>query len=81
MEGRNGARPLTQRTFDEEETPSPEEDPPAPTDVSIPPEPLPSEPVSREPSDVGLRARQLKWVQERERAIGRSRSQDPGSPQ
>ncbi len=70
MAERHGARPLTQRRFEEvDPSPTPNEppavEPPAPDARSPRPSPPP---IRRDPSDLELRARQLKWLRERERA-------------
>ena len=73
MADRRGARPVNQRRFEDAEpsAPKPEEAPepvnePAPEAPSAPAPARP--PISREPCDRDLRARQLRWLRERERA-------------
>lgn len=80
MESRSGARPLTQRTFDENEAPPPEGESPAPTLTAPPPDAPAMEPISRDPSDRNLRDRQLKWIRERERAVRRAGPPEPETP-
>ena len=77
MEGRNGARPLTQRTFDQAEESSPVEGLPAPQAPPTAADSPPLAPIPRDPSDLELRARQLRWIRERERAIGRAQPPEP----
>ncbi len=68
MAERDRARPVTQRKFEEvvESAPPPPPAPPAGRSEEGPP-PAPSEPIPRAPSDREFRARQLKWILERER--------------
>jgi hypothetical protein len=77
MADRDRPRNVTQRRLvDREDTPSAE---PAP--VEVPPEappPARPEPIPRTPSNAELRARQLKWVRERER-LESKRSREPTS--
>jgi hypothetical protein len=69
MGERDGSRPLTQRKFEDltESGPPPFEEPPPKVPDTEGPATTPSPPASREPSDLELRARQMKWLRERER--------------
>jgi hypothetical protein len=70
MEERGRARPVKQRRFEEPEAnpPSPASEESPPEISSSPPSP-PPDPIPRTPSDLELRARQLRWIRERERML------------
>ena len=69
MEARDGARRVTQRQLEiPAEAPGPRAPPPAESDSSTRPDPLAENPPpSREPSNLGLRERQVRWLRERAR--------------
>ena len=70
MAERDRARPVTQRRFEDVvEPPSAEHLTPSGGASEEPVPSPPSEPIPRTPCDQELRARQLKWLLERERAV------------
>jgi len=73
VEERGRARSVTQRRFGEE--PGSDGAPPAPASPSQRAPPLPASSaseISREPSDLELRERQMRWLRERDRFLARS---------
>jgi hypothetical protein len=76
VEERDGARGMTQRRFDL----APEPQDPSKEVTAPPPEPVPSGapplPIPREPSDLALRERQMRWVRARLRFEAERKSPD-----
>jgi hypothetical protein len=66
MEERGGTRRMTQQRFDLAERPAdPSQEVAARPPETVPPPAVPPLPIPREPSDIDLRERQMRWVRAR----------------
>jgi hypothetical protein len=62
---RDGARNVIQRRFDLKAEPTGSREEAAPTPPEVVPRAPPPAPIPRDPSDLELRERQMRWVRER----------------